>query len=151
VRQKKKKKKKKNPAFCLVIDLLVLKGLSNEARAELEKVQAEQKARLMKPRAIAKRLFVVQRNRILANVTLKFYKVMMLPLANSVLSERLGEFVLTRSEDELRTLFNQNAQTESWHKKKNEQDKLLDALSETMENHLRVSTLFLTLVRPLEK
>ncbi len=125
-------------------------GLSNEARAELEKVQAEQKARLMKPRAVAKRLFNVQRNRIMANVALKLYKHMMLPLTES-LAESLSEFVMTRPETEMRTLFNQNAQTESWHKKKNEQDRLIEALADTTENYQRVATLFLTLVRPLEK
>jgi hypothetical protein len=126
------------------------KGLSNEARAELEKVQAEQKARLMKPRAVGKRLFTVQRNRIVGDITLKFYKHLMAPLLDD-LAEYLGAFVLglERLED-VRELFNFTSVTEELHKKKSEMDRVVDFLRESTETYHRASTLFLTLVKPLE-
>jgi hypothetical protein len=124
--------------------------LSNEARAELEKVQAEQKARLLKPRSVGKRLFNVQKQRIIANITLKLYKHMLDPLM-SELNDTLSAFVLKQDESQMRNLFNQNALTENWYKHKSDQERVLGNLAETKENYQRISTLFLTLVKPLER
>ena len=127
------------------------KGLSAEARAELEKVQAEQKARLTKPRAVGKRLFLVQRNRVLGSVTLKFYKHFMLPLVED-LAEYLSAFVLgLQDSSEVQQLFNFSSSSEIMYKRKSELDRALDLLKETTQDYQRASTLFLTLVKPIEQ
>ncbi len=126
------------------------KGLSNEARAELEKVQAEQKTRLMKPRAVGKRLFNVHRARMLGNISLKFYCHLMEPLVQD-LGEYLGSCVLQLDKvEEVRQLFNFTTVTDSLYKKKHEMDRVVDFLRDSTATYQRASTLFLTLVKPLE-
>ena len=123
-------------------------GLPEEAIQEILRVQAEQAAKLMRPRATAKRIFGVQRARLLAEVSLKFYKCLLDPLA-STLADELRQSVVELSVEQTELLFNFASSVEMQQRQRKELERVAEFLRESLDTYERASKTYLELVSPV--
>jgi hypothetical protein len=122
------------------------KGLSQEAKAELERIQHEQVAKARRPRAVAKRMFAVHSKRIIANATLLFFRHML--DVQHDLGNHLRTAIVNLKPEEVAELFNVEQVRDVYERKRAEVERLLESLRDTKSTYEHSSRTFLSIVAP---